>query len=69
MKCVIDRIEGNIAVCESDDGRIVEIAIIRLPKAVKEGSAIFIEADGTITTADNSEREKRIADKMKAVWK
>jgi hypothetical protein len=48
---------------------MIEIAVTRLPKAAGEGSAIFIGADGTITPADNTEREKRIADKMKAIWK
>jgi len=69
MKYIIDRIEGNIAVCEDEKLKMVEIEKSRLPKGSKEGSAIQIDENGVITLFDDTEREKRIAEKMKAIWK
>jgi hypothetical protein len=69
MKYVIDRIEGTIAVCEGEDGKMVEITKTRLPNGAREGSAILIDDDGKISLADNTVMEKRIAEKMKAIWK
>ena len=69
MKYIIDRFEGNTAICEDDSMDHVERDIARLPEGVREGSAIVVGDDGVISLVDDSEREKRIADKMKAVWR
>jgi hypothetical protein len=69
MEYVIDRFEGNFAVCESDSGDFIEIDKARLPEGVREGATIAVDNKGLISLADGSVREKRIADKMKAVWR
>lgn len=52
MKIVIDRIEGEIAVCELPDMKIVNIPLC-LFENVKEGDVYSIEKDET-------EREARV---------
>jgi hypothetical protein len=69
MEYVIDRFEGNIAVCEDNLGNQVEVDTARLPEGAREGSTITIGSDGRISLADGSVREKRIAEKMKAAWR
>ena len=68
MEYVIDRIEGNIAICENDAREQVEVNVIRLPDGAREGSTIIIDSDGLVSLAGGSSRESRIVDKMKIVW-
>lgn len=37
---IVDRIEGNIAVIEQEDGSFIEIPLHRLPEGVREGSVL-----------------------------
>jgi len=69
MQYVIDRFEGNVAICENDDLHRIEIEKTLLPNGAKEGSTIIIGEDSTIILFDDVERKQRIADKMKSVWK
>ena len=69
MKYVIDRFEGDYAVCENDDLKRINVEKSRLPRGVKEGSTIEIDEAGEIALIDDAERVKRIADKMKSVWR
>ena len=66
---VIDRIEGNIAVCENrKNGKMQDIAISDLPKGVKEGDVLKWK-DGKYEIDTSNEIESRIEQKMKNVWK
>jgi hypothetical protein len=47
----------------------MEFAKNLLPSAVKEGSSIQIDDNGIISLIEDSERERRIASKMNAVWR
>lgn len=49
---IIDRFEGNFAVCEMDENSFVNIPIKALPNGAQEGSVINI-------SIDHSETEKR----------
>ena len=69
IEYVIDRFEGNIAVCEDNSRNFIEIDKARLPEGAREGSTIIMDNKGGISLVDSSVREKRIADKMKAVWR
>jgi len=69
MKYVIDRIVGNIVVLEGYDDSRVEIDKARLPKGAKEGSSIEIGEDGVVRLFVDEERERRIAEKMRKVWR
>jgi hypothetical protein len=63
---IIDRIESDIAVCESmEDGGNLEIAVACLPKGTKEGDAIRNEGNCyTIDSALTNRRKAEMASKL-----
>lgn len=68
---VIDRFEGNIAVCEErKTGKKKEILKEELPEGVKEGS-ILKEENGKYVKVEKEQEEveSRIKDKMNKLWK
>ena len=68
---VIDRFEGNIAICEDrKTGKIKEIEIEKLQDNLQEGSVIKQE-NGKYVQANwkQEEIENRIKDKMNNIWK
>lgn len=67
---VIDRFEGNIAICEDrKTGKIKEIEKENLPKDIKEGSIIKQENGKYIEAKEEQEViEDRIKDKMNQLW-
>ena len=50
MKWIIDRIEGDIAVCEADDA-MLNIPLCALPDNVKENDVISVDIDSDETKA------------------
>ena len=70
MKAVIDRFEDNIAVCESDDGKILNIERDRLPEGVLEGCVLDIcENEITFDKNETIKRKKEINDLCEGLWK
>ncbi|MDR1703887.1 MAG: DUF3006 domain-containing protein [Clostridiales bacterium] len=69
MKYIVDRFEGDIAVCETEDGSRREIIRSLLPEGAREGSAVVFDEDGNSRLIDDSERVNRIAAKMKNIFK
>lgn len=69
MKYVIDRIEENIAICEDENGQIVELSLEKLPLNVKEGS-IIIEENSTYIIDEKATENKRkeIKKRMNNLW-
>ena len=66
---VVDRIEGNIAVCQNrQNGKMKNIPIQELPSNIKEGSILKWEK-GSYQIDEKNEIEDRIKAKMKDVWK
>ena len=57
MKVVIDRFEGEYAVCEKDDRTMINIQKSNLPSDVEEGDVLVINGD--IITIDAVETQKR----------
>lgn len=57
MKAILDRLEGNLAILEYEDGSIQEIDINRLPKGSSEGDCLLIESG--VISIDSEETEKR----------
>ncbi|MBF8417477.1 DUF3006 domain-containing protein [Heyndrickxia coagulans] len=43
MKYIVDRIEGEFAVCEKDDRTTVDIRLSELPSGVQAGDVIIVE--------------------------
>lgn len=69
VKLIIDRFEGDYAVCEDENKNIVSVLKAKLPKYAEEGSALEI-TDGFITV-DQKEtacRKKIIKEKMDGLW-
>ena len=70
MKNEIYRIEGNIAICESEDGKMVEINILSLPNNIKEGDCIKLENMKYIKDEKyTEEKKKNIKKRMNNLWK
>lgn len=70
MKYVVDRIEGNYAVCEDENNKIVNIPLKELPEDIKEKDVISFEEDkiSKILIQDTLERKKRIQEMVKDLW-
>ena len=57
MKWIIDRIEEDLAVCETEEQMFVNIPLSLLPKGAKEGRVLrFIEGDYVLDTEEESNR-------------
>lgn len=65
MKWIIDRIENNIAVCELENGEMLDVKISALPKEIKEGDVIKLSVDETET----NERKERIDKLMNSLFR
>lgn len=57
MKVIIDRFEGEYAICEKKDLEMIDIEINRLPPEAKEGDILIIRGENI--KIDNEETEKR----------
>lgn len=70
MKFVIDRFEGNLAVCEDEHGKMVNINRNRLPNTAVEGDVLVPRLTGfVIEENETSKRKNSIQDLMKELWK
>ncbi len=56
MKVIVDRIEENFAVCEMEEGTMLNIIIDILPQNITDGTVLNI--DGEVITIDEEETEK-----------
>ena len=66
---VVDRIEGDIAVCENRKTKKMQnINIADLPRDIEEGSVLKWQ-NGKYEMDTSKEIENRIEQKMKDVWK
>lgn len=69
MKIIIDRFEGNYAVCEKEDRTMINIEKNKIPIEAKEGSVLSITEDGiTIDEEDTKSRRKDIEELTKDLW-
>lgn len=64
MKYTIDRINGNMAVCEDENGDLVKLMVSELPSGVKEGD-ILKQQDGVWYKDETESSERRQAMKEK----
>lgn len=58
-KMIVDRIEGEYAVCELSDRTTQDVPLSALPKDVKEGSVLILQKDGTYVHSPAIEQERR----------
>lgn len=67
---VVDRIEGDIAVCENrSNGVMINIQLSKLPAETKEGMVIrYFDGKYSIDSEEQDNIENRIKDKMDDLW-
>jgi len=68
MKGIIDRFEGDYAVVELEDGKMLNINKIKLPTGVEEGMTIHISEVITIDKAETLKRKKEIEKLTEDLW-
>lgn len=67
---IIDRFEGNYAVCEKEDRTIINIERSELPKEAKEGDVLVVKENCIIIDEKaTQERREHIKKLMKDLWK
>lgn len=70
MKVVIDRFEGELAVCERSDRTTINIFRNLLPPEAKEGDVLIMEDDRIwIDVEETQKRRSRIEQMMKRLQK
>lgn len=67
---VVDRIEGDIAVCENRSNEVmINIQLSKLPAETKEGMVIrYFDGKYSIDSEEQDNIENRIKDKMDDLW-
>lgn len=70
MKVMIDRFEGDFAVCGKPDRTMINIKKDRLPSDVKEGDVLVIERNSIrVDSGETAKRKKQIEKLMNDLWK
>ena len=65
MKLIIDRFEGDFAIVELPDGRMIDCPKCLLPDNTKEGSILNITVDETAT----NDKLKKVTERMNKLFK
>ena len=60
QKLSVDRIESNFAVCEKDDGTMLNILLDELPSNIKEGNILLIDDNGKIKLDEQAEKARKL---------
>lgn len=69
MKVIIDRFEGDYAVCEKENCEMIDIKRELLPKEAKENDVLDIQGDEiTIDVKETEKRKKEISELTKDLW-
>jgi hypothetical protein len=69
MKVIIDRFEGDLAVCEKEDGTFMDIPSQSLPSGAKEGDILLINGDHiSVDKSGTQERRNKINKLMEDLW-
>ena len=65
MNLIIDRFEGDFAVIELPDGKMIDCPKALLPDDAKEGSILNITVDETAT----NDKLKKVTDRMNKLFR
>jgi hypothetical protein len=69
VKVVIDRFEGDYAVCEKENRETIDIKKDILPKEAKENDVLNIEGDKIIIDIEETKKRKKdIEELTKDLW-
>jgi hypothetical protein len=70
MQVVIDRFEGDFAVCEKADRTMIKILRSNLPVWAKENDVLTIEGENIrVDSEETARRKKESEDILKDLWK
>ena len=70
MVYIIDRFEGEYAICEDEDRNMVSVKRHDLPDDAREGDVIVYDGENfTIDRDEASRRKERIKRKMASLWR
>lgn len=64
---IIDRFEGEDAICEDENKRMITIKRRQLPIDAREGSEILCQ-NGNFILKDNASERKRLQEKMRGLF-
>jgi hypothetical protein len=65
MQLIIDRFEGDMAVCEKPDRTMINIPRNQLPAGAREGDTLIMDEQSIrIDVEETARRNKRIADRF-----
>ncbi|MCI6275601.1 MAG: DUF3006 domain-containing protein [Clostridium sp.] len=67
---VVDRIEGNFALCEDEDGAMKAVSLEKIKGKLKEGVVLLevSEESFIVDEKKTKEREEEVQDFMKGMW-
>jgi len=69
MKVVIDRFEGDYAVCEKENREMIEIKRNSIPKDAREGDVLLIRENAiTVDVQETEKKKKEIEELTKDLW-
>lgn len=69
MRVIIDRFEGEFAICEKENLEMIDILKESIPKESKEGDVLIIKGDKiTLDLKETEKRRKRIEELVKNLW-
>lgn len=69
MKYTIDRFEGTFAVCEDEQGTMINISIDLIPQTATEGDVLIYSSDRyAVDTGETNKRKKNIQNLMDELW-
>ena len=68
MRGIIDRFEGEYAVVELQDGKLINIDKVKLPKGIEEGMVIHILESITIDIDETKKRKAEIEKLTEDLW-
>ncbi|WZL73884.1 DUF3006 domain-containing protein [Clostridiaceae bacterium 35-E11] len=70
MLVVIDRFEEEYALCEKEDGGIIQIPKNKIPHGTKEGAVLRIDEDKIVLDKTETMKKKKEIDKLiNDLWK
>ncbi|MPQ31529.1 DUF3006 domain-containing protein [Clostridium estertheticum] len=69
MNVIIDRFEGNYAVCEKEDRTMIDIKKSKIPSIAKEGDVLSIDNDVIIIDIEKTKKRVNEIEKLtKGLW-
>ncbi|MFJ7730054.1 DUF3006 domain-containing protein [Neobacillus sp. NPDC097160] len=69
MKLIIDRFEGDLVVCEKEDGTFIDLRTNRLPSDAKVGDILVVDGEHiSVDVPGTQERRKQMSRLMEDMW-